>query len=361
MQLNISYAIGVAIAALPLGTLPALSQSPFPPNTLPTLTSAVEPSDAGRLVMPLAPTAKPGFTYYLGAGDLLDIQVFGFNEYTGTQAISPDGTITLPLLGRIVAVNKTPEQFTEELTIRLKRLVKKPIVTINVTKPRPVRVNVAGEVQRPGPVQLQSLSPTNVIGGSNQILAPTLSEAILQAGGVTRNADIQQVVLQRHNPTGRAETIKIDLWQALRSANSPSDILLSDGDSIYIPTTSSQSVSDRRLMARASFSPKAIRVRVVGEVKKPGEVEVAPEGTLSSAIAIAGGPTEKAKLKKVVFVRMSEQGQLERRELDLQNLTDNIQVQDGDVLLVPKDSGRDFLDMASQSFGPLGFIFNLFR
>jgi polysaccharide biosynthesis/export protein len=58
---------------------------------------------------------------------------------------------------------------------------------------------------------------------------------------------------------------------------------------------------------------------------------------------------------------MSEQGQLERRELDLQNLTDNIQVQDGDVLLVPKDSGRDFLDVASQSLGPLGFIFNLFR
>jgi polysaccharide biosynthesis/export protein len=366
----------LSLSILPFSALPALSQtlsqSPFPPDRLPASTLPVstlpklasfgagEPGSTKPLFSP-AKSSPSGLTYYLGAGDLLDIQVFGFNEYTGTQVVLPDGTITLPLIGRIIAANKTPDQLTQELTSRLKPLLKNPVVTVGIAKLRPVRINVAGEVQRPGPVQLQSLSPVNAVGSSNQVLAPTLSEAILQAGGITRNADIQQVVLQRHNPNGTGETIKVDLWQALKSANAPSDILLSDGDTIYIPTANSRTAGDRRLLAKASFSPKTIRVRVVGEVKKPGEVEASPDSTLSSAIAIAGGPTDKARLKKVVFVRMSDAGQLERRELDLQNLTDDIQVQDGDVLLVPKDGGRDFLDVASQALGPFGLILNLFR
>jgi polysaccharide biosynthesis/export protein len=96
-------------------------------------------------------------------------------------------------------------------------------------------------------------------------------------------------------------------------------------------------------------------------VKKPGEVDVTPESMLSSAVAIAGGPTDKAKLKRSFFVRMNDHGQLERRELDLQNLTDDIQVQDGDVVFIPKDGGRDFLDVAAQALGPIGVILNLFR
>jgi polysaccharide export outer membrane protein len=109
------------------------------------------------------------------------------------------------------------------------------------------------------------------------------------------------------------------------------------------------------------FSPKTVRVRVVGEVKKPGEVEVPPDGTLSSAVAIAGGPTEKARLGKVTFVRMNENGKVDRRDLDLRNLTDDQQVQDGDVLIVHKSVGRDILDIGSQLLGPFGVFLNIFK
>ena len=72
-------------------------------------------------------------------------------------------------------------------------------------------------------------------------------------------------------------------------------------------------------------------------------------------------PTDKANLGRVAFLRMDDRGQLERRELDLKQLTDTVQVQDGDILLVPKSGRSKFLDAASQLLGPAGFFLNLFK
>ena len=292
---------------------------------------------------------------------MLDIKVYDYEEYTGTQVVLPDGTIMLPLIGRLIASDKTPDALTQEITARLQPLLKNPVVTIGINKLRPIRVNVAGEVQRPGPIQLQSLAPVNAIGSTNQVLTPTLTEALLQAGGVNRNADIRRVVLKRYSPNGSAIPVIVNLWEGLRSENASTDQILMDGDTIFVPKAEGDNPIDRRIMARAVFSPKTVRVRVVGEVKKPGEVEVPPDGTLSSAVAIAGGPTEKARLNKVTFVRMNENGKVDRRTLDLRNLMDDQQVQDGDVLIVHKSVGRDLLDIGSQLLGPFGVFLNIFK
>jgi polysaccharide export outer membrane protein len=328
------------------------------------LATAFQPSVLAQslpTVPPSTPYSIGTLTYFLGPGDMLDIKVYDYEEYTGMQVILPDGTITLPLIGRLIASNKTPDALTQEITARLQPLLKNPVVTIGINKLRPIRVNVAGEVQRPGPIQLQSLAPVNAIGSTNQVFTPTLSEALLQAGGVNRNADIRRVVLKRYSPNNNAAPIVVNLWEALRSQNAPTDQVLMDGDTIFVPTAEGDNPVDRRLMARAVFSPKTVRVRVVGEVKKPGEVEVPPDGTLSSAVAIAGGPTEKARLGKVTFVRMNENGKVDRRDLDLRNLTDDQQVQDGDVLIVHKSVGRDILDIGSQLLGPFGVFLNIFK
>ena len=292
---------------------------------------------------------------------MLDIKVYDYEEYTGTQVVLPDGTITLPLIGRLIASDKTPDALTQEITARLQPLLKNPVVTIGINKLRPIQVNVAGEVQRPGPIQLQRLAPVNAIGSTNQVLTPTLTEALLQAGGVNRNADIRRVVLKRYSPNGSAIPVIVNLWEGLRSENASTDQILMDGDTIFVPKAEGDNPIDRRIMARAVFSPKTVRVRVVGEVKKPGEVEVPPDGTLSSAVAIAGGPTEKARLNKVTFVRMNENGKVDRRTLDLRNLMDDQQVQDGDVLIVHKSVGRDLLDIGSQLLGPFGVFLNIFK
>ena len=300
-------------------------------------------------------------SYILGAGDVLDIKVFDYQEYSGTQVVLPDGTISLPLIGKIVAGDQTSEELAQTLTQKLQRLLVNPVVSISLTKLRPVRVNVAGEVYRPGPIQMQSLSPANASNSTNQVLFPTVSEAISLAGGITQEADIRGVILKRYSPNRESEPITINLWEALLSENTPGDLVLLDGDSLYIPKADSTSTQlDRRVLARATFAPETVRVRVAGEVRNPGEILVRPDSTLSSVIAIAG-PTEKSQLSRVVFVRMQETGRVDRQVLNLRELADSEQVQDGDILFVPKNTARDILDIAGQVLSPLGSLLNLLK
>jgi polysaccharide biosynthesis/export protein len=114
-------------------------------------------------------------------------------------------------------------------------------------------------------------------------------------------------------------------------------------------------------LARSSFSPATVRVRVVGEVTAPGEVQVPPNSSLSSAVAIAGGPTEDARLRQVAFIRLSPEGTVERQTIDLRDLSDSYQVQDGDVIIVPKRGSASLVDFAGRVFSPLGAILNLFQ
>ena len=311
---------------------------------------------------PTIPSAND--TYRLGAGDHLDIAVFDAPEFTATKVIAPDGTVTLPIVGSISAAGRSTPQLTEELQVKLKRWLKTPVVSVGVVKFRPLLVSVAGEVRRPGPMQMnnipneqrQDISTTTPITNTNLQSLPTLSSALANAGGLTRDADIRRVNLRRGTTV-----IPIDLWAGISTDQPTPDYMLQDGDSIFVPKLSPQDVLDRRLLARSSLAPKSIKVRVVGEVKKPGEVDVAPESTISGAVAIAGGATEKGKLKRVSLVRLDESGKVQEQQLDLTQMIDVQQVQDGDVIIVPKSSNFSFIDIAGQVIPPLGILLNLFK
>jgi polysaccharide biosynthesis/export protein len=342
-----------AIEANPTLTNPASESRALIPRPV---QNSVTPSTK----TPILPPAND--TYRLGSGDHIDINVFDSPEFTGSRVIAPDGTISLPIVGPIPAAGRSPEQLTQDLELKLRRWIKKPVVSIGVTQFRPLLISVAGEVQRPGPLQLRSIpndikSDSSVIPSSAPTLTlPTLSAAVTNAGGLTRDADIRQVTLRRGN-----NSIKIDLWAGLTSDQAQPDYLLQDGDSIFVPKLNPQDVLDRRLLAKSSLAPKTIRVRVVGEVKKPGEVDVAPSSTISSAVAIAGGPTDKARMEEVSLVRLGDDGRIQEQRMDLSKLIDSQQVQDGDVVLVPKSSNSSFLDVVGQVVPPLGILFNLFK
>ena len=51
-------------------------------------------------------------SYILGAGDQISLSVIGYPEFTGTTAVLPDGTVTLPLVGPVRAAGLTPNQLT---------------------------------------------------------------------------------------------------------------------------------------------------------------------------------------------------------------------------------------------------------
>jgi polysaccharide biosynthesis/export protein len=314
-------------------------------------------------ISPPLPEIEPSIlaAYLLGPGDRLDISALGYAEYTGSQIILPDGTITLPVIGRVIAAGKTTKQLSTELVQRLKPYLVAPDLNIRVSSLRPLLITLTGEVQRPGPVQLNSLGGASAGGaGSSSSSAPTLSQAILLAGGITQEADIRGVILSRFQPGGAPINITLNLWETLRAPGGPPDLLLRDGDTLHVPRARAVSEVDLQVLSRSSFSPRSIKVRVVGEVTAPGEKEVPPNTTVSQSVAVAGGPTRQANLAAVRYVRLLPNGVIEQKGVNISDLGDTVTVQNGDVIVVPPTDISKGSDILRQILDPL-ILLRLFR
>ena len=339
--------VGEAAIAQSLPTLPAQPTAP---------TESLSARDL--------PSSSAVSAYLLGVGDRLQLTVYGYDEYTGPLLVLPDGTITLPLAGKIPAAGRTTEQLTRELTAALERILVDPHVSITLNSLRPVVVNVSGEVHRPGPVQLQGTMSVTADAppteNSANTAPPSVSAALIQAGGVTQQANVREVAVLRALPNGQTIRTTVNLWDALGTESLPQDMLLRDGDLVFVPQLEAGDLVDSQLLARSSLSPSTVRVRVVGEVTRPGEVPVPPNSSLSSAVAIAGGPTDDAKLSEVAFIRRDDTGEVVQEVVNLSDLVDSYQVQEGDVIIVPKTNTGSVLDFAQRLLGPLGLLFRIF-
>jgi polysaccharide export outer membrane protein len=324
-------------------------------------------------------------TYTLNSGDQLEITVLGYEEYTGTKVILPDGTISLPLIGAVPVAGKTAAQVRDDLRQRLNAYLVEPTVTVNLLSLRPVIVTVSGAVMRPGPIELRGITAANAATGATPAITattpatatntptatpatatattsnnrtPTISSAIIAAGGIMRDADLRNVTIQRRNPDGSIITSPpINLWDAALSSEAmPMNMLLRDGDVVVVPRLATGDIANQREFARSALAPNTVRVRVVGEVKSPGEVQVPPNGSISSAIASAGGPTKDAKLSQVAFIRPDGSGQINPQILDLRKLSDTQQIQEGDLIVVPKQGIASVLDFVARLVAPLAIF-----
>lgn len=346
----------LVLAFLLAAQIPSFAQEQLPQSAQP----ASQP--------PTFQTGVASSGYLMGPGDRLKIGVFEYEEFAGEQVILPDGTISMPLVGTVVASERTPDGLALELTERLKPFLKNPIVSVGLSTLRPLRINVAGEVLRPGPLQLTNiigsptaqLTPVVATAGGAPPRTPTVSAALAEAGGVTKDADIRRITLKRFSPDGSAPTMEINLWDAVWSQDAPRDIALRDGDTLYIPKLAPSDTLDRKKIATSSLASRTVRVRVVGEVKKPGEVEVLSNGVVSSAIATAGGPTDKADLGQVLLTRLNSEGQIEKATVNVNDLVDQNQIQQGDVIVVPKSGTSFALDFALALFSPFTGLARLY-
>ena len=85
-----------------------------------------------------------GADYQIGEGDLLDVAVWGVKELNVQVKVRPDGKITVPGLGEVVASGVSPSQLQTHLAERLKELVKNPIVTVTVKEITNSKVYIFG-------------------------------------------------------------------------------------------------------------------------------------------------------------------------------------------------------------------------
>ena len=101
------------------------------------------------------PSAPAATDYRLTPGDKLRVEVYKDAQLSQSLQIRPDGKVTLPLLGDIVATDLTPIQLRDRIATGLKEYVTNPVVTVIVVEASPVMVYVMGEVMQPGSIPMR--------------------------------------------------------------------------------------------------------------------------------------------------------------------------------------------------------------
>lgn len=248
--------------------------------------------------------------YRIGPGDLLELKVFQVEELSQTVRVSEDGSITLPLLGRVVVEGLTQEGVVQKLSGLLQaKYVKNPQVTIFIKEYKNQQVAVIGAVEKAGSYEL--------VGRKN------LLQIISMAGGLSEMAG-NDVFILREGPDGATSMISIDLKDLTVNGNQTLNIPIEPNDVINVPVD------------------KEIRVFVMGRVTRAGAVKAKmSEGiTLLQAIADAGGLAEGAKKGSVMITRKDKAGKEQKIKVNLSDILKgrkkDIKLQEGDVVYVPE-------------------------
>ncbi|MGF1541175.1 MAG: polysaccharide biosynthesis/export family protein [Pleurocapsa sp.] len=323
--------------------LPQLKPRELPPTTPPNATT---PSGENIEFA----TAETDYT--LGAGDLIALNIFQVEEYSAQYPVLVDGTISLPLVGRVNVSGLTLKETSEVVSKEYATYLKRPIVTVGLVAPRPLKIGISGEIDNPGTYEV---APT----GDNQKF-PTVTDLITRAGGITTIADVRNVRVRRNN-NGKEVVFNSNLWSLLSEGNIRQDISLRDGDTIFVPTASEINTAELSRLSEASFglqSNEPIKIAVVGEVYRPGSHTIQPEQIgrdtnntdrsqsapprLTQALASANGIKPLANVREVEVRRTAWDGTEKLIAVDLWKLlqsgdtNQDIILQKGDKIIVPQ-------------------------
>lgn len=235
---------------------------------------------------------------------------------------------------------------------------------------RPLNIAVVGEVFRPGPYTVTGTARTGeagVPGGSgNTSIPPTVTRAIQVAGGIKPEANIREIEIRRRTRNGEEQVINVNLWQLLAEGDITEDILLQEGDTVHIPQAENLLPAEISEIAAASFSPDTIRINVVGEVDRPGVIEVAPNTPLSQGVLAAGGFNNRASTGVVDLVRLNPNGTATRSSVSVnfaQGIDEDMNplLRNNDIIIVRRSASATVADTLDTFIGPLGRAFSLFN
>lgn len=231
-------------------------------------------------------------------------------------------------------------------------------------KTQPLSIAVVGEVSRPGPYTVAAADNPNTPDQGGK--APTLTRAIQLAGGITANADIRQIQVRRATRNGDEKAIAVNLWQLLQEGDLTQDIILQEGDTISVPTATNLNPAEVTQLATSSFSPDKIRVNVVGEVQKPGTVEVPPNTPLNQALLASGSFNNRARRRSVDLIRLNPNGTVSKRPVQVDftqgiNEKNNPTLRNNDVIVVGRSNIATISDTVGTVLSPVGGIFSLFN
>ncbi|MCU0525730.1 MAG: SLBB domain-containing protein [Elainella sp. Prado103] len=295
--------------------------------------------------------------YRLGPGDVIKIDVFGAEEYSGEAIVLQDGAIGLPRGGRVFVQGQTFQQAAESIAGTYTTYIRNPLITITPIKLRPIRIAISGEVNHPGSYTVESTQ------NNQEQKFPTLTQIIAQAGGITARANLKKIEIRRPVGSDQAQVATINLWNLVQSSDLSQDIVLQSGDEVHVPTAANLSAQELTELASANFAPPAIRVYVAGEVARPGLIEVPLNTPLNQAILVAGGFNERADRDSVNLVRLNPNGTITKQDVEIDfnegvNEENNPILMNQDVVVVERSVTADFSQVAGMVLSPLSQILN---
>ena len=188
------------------------------------LGSAIGCSEPSREIVEEAANTTEDFL--LGPEDVLDIVVWK-NDNLSQKAVvvRPDGKISVPLIGEMMAGGLTTNELASQIASRLKEFKESPAVTVSVKEVNSYYVYVLGEVGKPGKYQLKSHA--------------TVLQAVAVANGFTVFAAKNKMKVLRHvqGKDGKTREIRIPARydDLISGSGEIGDFVLKTGDVIVVP------------------------------------------------------------------------------------------------------------------------------
>jgi polysaccharide export outer membrane protein len=172
-----------------------------------------QPGDAESIPIPDA-------AYLLGPEDVMKISVWRDEQLTQEVIVRPDGMISFPLVGDVVAAGRTVEDVRLELVKRLNKFVPNPHVAVLVTKILSNRIYVTGRVTKPGEF---------LVGHYTDVL-----QALSLAGGLTPFAAENDIKILRREK-GEQKVYPFRYGDIRNGRALEQNILLQRGDVVVVP------------------------------------------------------------------------------------------------------------------------------
>ena len=298
----------ISLAALVFSAWPlfnGFAQDRVPPTEV----RAAGPPSSPHATPDAAPNTGSSPELLIGAGDLLEVSLYGAADFKTDVRVNSAGEISLPMVGTVAVGRLSVEQAEKLIERKLseKGLYNDPHVTVFDKEYATQGTSVLGEVQKPGIYPL--------LGARN------LYDAISAAGGTTPKAGNYVLITHRNDlehsvrvplSTGRPESVK-------------DNVTIEPGDTIVVS--------------------KAGIVYVVGDVRQPGGfvMENGKGITVLQAIALAQGIGPNAALNSAKLVRKTPEGP-EEVPLALKKIlaakAPDPQLQADDIVVVPDSAGK---------------------
>jgi polysaccharide biosynthesis/export protein len=180
------------------------------------LKMAAPPADGAPKAEANAPVSEK--SYVIGAEDVLGITVWNSPQLSGAHTVRPDGRISIPLVGEIVAAGLTPLELEDQITEKLKsrNLILNPNVAVSVMQVNSKKYYLQGEVNKPG--------------AYNLIVPTTILEALVNAGGFRDFAKETRIRIIRGK-----DTYYFNYKQVIKNQHTEQNIYLKPGDIIVVP------------------------------------------------------------------------------------------------------------------------------